>query len=81
MLDLATYLQAIPQPTTPNRFPTKKKFLRPKMSEHLPAMVMTTALATAQAVAIQAILLDGPTLLLMVMRIAAGSARAKREAS
>lgn len=55
-----TYLQLIAHPITPKALPVRKKLRRPKMSLHLPAMVMTTALDRDHAVAIQAILLEGP---------------------
>lgn len=55
-----TYLQLIAHPITPKALPVRKKLRRPKMSLHLPAIVMTTALDRDHAVAIQAILLEGP---------------------
>ncbi len=76
-----THLQAIAQPMTPKRFPVRKQFLRPKMSLHRPAMVMTTAAASAHDVAAHAMLFDGPTSALMVRRMAAGKAKEKRQDS
>ena len=76
-----TDLEAIAQPMTPNRFPTRKKFLRPKMSLHLPAMVITTALASAHDVAAHVMLVDGPTSSFMVRRMLAGKANENRHAS
>lgn len=67
-------LEAMAQPMAPKRFPVRKKFLRPKMSLHLPAIVITTALASAHEVAAHAMSADGPTSSLMVRRIAAGNA-------
>jgi hypothetical protein len=76
-----TDLLAIAQPIAPKRFPTRKKFLRPKMSLHRPAIVMATALASAHEVGAHAMVVDGPTSSLMVRRIADGRANANRHAS
>lgn len=76
-----THLHAIAQPMAPRRFPIRKKFLRPKMSLHLPAMVMMTALASAHEVAAHVMFVDGPTFSLMVRRIAEGKANENRHAS
>ena len=79
LLDM--YLQLFAHPITPSTFPVRKKFLRPKISLHLPATVMTTALARAQEVAAHTMLLDGPISASMVKRIAAGRAKENKQAS
>ena len=58
-----------------------KKFRRPKMSLHRPATVVTTAAARDHAVAVHAIVVDGPMSASMVSKIADGRTNEKRHAS